>query len=149
MIKFEHKVEDDVLHIAYTKSIPDCVEKIADIYEGKVKNRIGINFPISVLNKWKGKCFLNDYIDKCKYVVVYKKGDKLTKAHELLHAKYYMDEKYKDDIKRKWQDMDKNSKDRVIKMLKKMGYPGDNEEIIIDEFQAYYYTEKDNFFGKI
>ena len=33
-------------------------------------------------------------------------------------------------------------------MLKKMGYPDDKEEILIDEFQAYYYTEKKNFFGK-
>jgi thymidylate synthase len=32
--------------------------------------------------------------------------------------------------------------------VKKMGYPQNNEDILIDEFKAYYYSEKSNFFGK-
>ena len=33
-------------------------------------------------------------------------------------------------------------------MLLKMKYKNERE-ILIDEFQAYYYTEKPNFFGKV
>lgn len=31
----------------------------------------------------------------------------------------------------------------IVSLLKKLGY---SDEVIIDEFQAYYMTEKDNFF---
>ena len=64
-----------------------------------------------------------------------------------MHAKYYMDEKYKENVNKIWKNMKESSKKKVIDMLKKMGYP-EEENILIDEFQAYYYTEKKNFFGK-
>jgi len=138
----DYKEVDNVLHIVYNDIIPDDIIKIADVYEGKIDNRIGINFPMDIVDKYNQ---LKKY--NCNYVIVYKKGDKLTKEHELMHAKYYMDENYKEKIKKIWIDMDDKNKDKVKKMLKKMGYP-ENEDILIDEFQAYYYTEKLNFFGK-
>ena len=141
----EYKEIDNVLHIVYKDVIPEYIIKIADIYEGKIDNRIGINFPMDIVKKDKGDNKLKKY--NCEYVIVYKKGDKLTKEHELMHAKYYMDNNYKENIKKIWREMDNKNKDKVKKMLKNMGYP-DNEEILIDEFQAYYYTEKANFFGK-
>jgi hypothetical protein len=150
----EYNCKDDVLHIIYRKTIPTYINDIADLYEGKIDNRIGINFPVDIVKKWKSinkkneKYSINEYIDNTKYVVVYKKGDKLTKDHEMLHARYYMDKEYKENIREIWDNMNKESKKKVSIMLKKMGYPDDNEEILIDEFQAYYYTEKDNFFGK-
>ena len=148
----EYKYLDNVVHIIYTNIIPTYIEEIADMYEGKIENRIGINFPISFALKYKGKGPDNilkykEYKD-AKYVVVYKKGDKLTKEHEMMHAKYYMDDKYKEKVKEMWYSMRESSKIKVTEMLKKMGYPDDKEEILIDEFQAYYYTEKKNFFGK-
>jgi hypothetical protein len=144
--KVEYKEVDNILHIVYIDKIPDEIIKIADIYEGKIENRIGINFPMNIVDEYKGETQIKKY-ESVKYVIVYKKGDKLTKEHELMHAKYYMDEKYKDKIKKMWKDMEDKNKDKVKKMLKKMGYP-DNEDILMDEFQAYYYTEKANFFGK-
>lgn len=157
----EYNCNDDILHIVYRKTIPKYISDIADIYEGKINDRIGINFPIDVVKKWNtdknckhsthsknSKNSINEYTDKAKYVVVYKKGDKLTKDHEMLHAKYYMDKEYKEKVIEIWNSMKKESKKKVLSMLKKMGYPEDNEELLIDEFQAYYYTEKDNFFGK-
>ena len=142
----EYKEVDNVLHLIYNDIIPDDIINIADIYEGKINNRIGINFPMNIVHKYKEDTHIKKY--DCEYVIVYKKGDKLTKEHELMHAKYYMDEKYKEKIKKIWKDMEDKNKDKIKNMLKKMGYP-DNEDILIDEFQAYYYTEKTNFFGKI
>lgn len=146
----EYKCCENVLHIIYKKSIPKYVEDIADLYEGKIENRIGINFPVSIVTKYKGniKEIKERIKDKdIKYVVVYKKGDKLTKDHELMHAKYHMDESHKDKVREIWDNMKESSRKTVIVMLKKMGYP-DNMDILVDEFQAYYYTEKKNFFGK-
>jgi hypothetical protein len=147
----EYKIVDEVLHIIYKKDIPNYINKIADSYEGKMPDRIGINFPINILGK-EFKDFKDnkifEYKDKVKYVIVYKKGDIITKKHELLHSKFYIDKEYNKKIKSMWNDMNSLSKKKVIQMLKKMGYP-EKEEILIDEFQAYYYTEKSNFFGKI
>ena len=42
----------------------------------------------------------------------------------------------------------KDLKMGIVDMLLKMKYKNDNK-ILIDEFQAYYYTEKSNFFGKL
>lgn len=147
----EYKCVDEVLHIVYNKEIPKYINDIANKYEGDIPERIGINFPMSFFNSISSNifnsCEIMKYKDNAKYIVVYKKGDKITKDHELLHAKYYIDEKYKDNVKSIWDNMNKESKKKVINMLKKMGYP-EKEEIMIDEFQAYYYTEKPNFFGK-
>jgi hypothetical protein len=145
----EYREIDNVLHIVYTDIIPEEIIKIADIYEGKIDNRIGINFPMEIVEKYKGENEIkkNNYNNSCEYVIVYKKGDKITKEHELMHAKYYMDKNYKEKIINIWREMEDKNKDKVKKMLKKMGYP-DDENILIDEFQAYYYTEKSNFFGK-
>jgi len=145
----EYKCIDGVVHVIYGTIIPTYVEEIADMYEGKIDNRIGINFPMSIVTKYKGKGVDNiKNFKEGKYVVVYKKGDKLTKEHELMHAKYYMDDEYKRRVNDMWCSMRESSKVKIIEMLKKMGYPEDKEEILIDEFQAYYYTEKKNFFGK-
>lgn len=149
--KCEYKCIEEVLHIVYNSSIPRYIINIADKYEGEVPDRIGINFPMNfVINSCKSLDIfdIKKYIEDAKYVVVYKKGDKITKDHELLHAKYYIDDKYKKSIQLIWDGMKKDSKKKVIYMLKKMGYDSDREDIMIDEFQAYYYTEKPNFFGK-
>lgn len=149
----EYKCIDEVLHIVYKNKIPKYVNDIADKYEGKIPDRIGINFPMDFVvslckdDKDYKYCEIMRYVDDANYIVVYKKGDKMTKDHELLHAKYYMDYNYKKKIKYIWDNMKKESKNKVIFMLKKMGYP-EKEDIMIDEFQAYYYTEKSNFFGK-
>jgi hypothetical protein len=144
----EYKYSDNIIHIIYKNNIPNYIEDIANLYEGDISNRVGVNFPISILEKYKGhKGKLLQY-SEAKYVIVYKKGDKMTKEHELMHAKYYIDDEYKKKVKEFWYDINESSRKKIILMLKKMGYP-ENTEILIDEFQAYYYTEKKNFFGKI
>jgi hypothetical protein len=147
------KIEENILHIEYdsAKKIPDYIYEIADEYEGKIKNRLGFNFPMKFaldFSKKKNKKAF-DLLGKidAKYVIVYKKGDVLTKKHEMCHAKYALDLSYQEKVKQLWNSLSTSYKDNVIKMLKKMNYP-ENTEILIDEFQAYYYTEKKGFFGK-
>lgn len=147
----EYKYSDNIIHIIYKNNIPRYIEDIANLYEGDISNRVGVNFPISILEKYKGNKENNEKLLKyseAKYVIVYKKGDKITKEHELMHAKYYIDDEYKKKVREFWYDINESSRKKIILMLKKMGYP-ENTEILIDEFQAYYYTEKKNFFGKI
>ena len=146
------KVEESVLHIEYKKmdDIPVYVKKISDQYEGEIKDRIGFNFPMEFVEKNDKKVY-GDMIKKygdIKYVIVYKKGDVLTKKHELCHAKYALDKDYKNKVLLLWDSLGKKYKDGVLKMLKNMNYP-DNMDILIDEFQAYFYTEKSGFFGKM
>jgi hypothetical protein len=158
MLEYIVKEKDKTLHIIYKniKDVPSYINTISDEYEGKIEDRIGLNFPMVFVDK----CEQNKKIskkeakelkkyDNIEYIIVYKKGDVITKNHEKLHAKYYIDIEYKKKVKEYWNSLNKSSKEKVIKLLEKMKYPKDNEEILIDEFQAYLYTEKKNFFGKL
>jgi hypothetical protein len=40
--------------------------------------------------------------------------------------------------------MDKNARNYIIDFLRRLGY---SDKVIIDEYQAYRYTEAPNFFG--
>jgi hypothetical protein len=80
-----------------------------------------------------------------KYIIIYKKGDVKTKKHELQHAKYYIDDEYKKYVEKLFHNFSEKYKNNALKMLKKMNYP---DHVLLDEFQAYYFTEKENFFGK-
>ena len=151
------KVQDNVLHIEYSllKDIPEYVFQIADEYEGKIKNRLGFNFPMSFALKYtkekNKKAFeiLSGFYknDKANYVIVYKKGDIQTKKHELCHAKFALDQTYKESVLKLFYSFSDTYRATIKKLLKEMKYP-DDESILIDEFQAYYYTERKGFFGK-
>jgi hypothetical protein len=154
----EYISKDKTLHIIYKniKDIPLYINTISDEYEGKIKDRIGLNFPLSFVNKCeKNKKITKKEAEELKkyhnieYIIVYKKGDIITKNHEELHSKYYVDSDYKKKVKEYWNSLTKSSKEKVLYLLEKMKYPKDNEEILIDEFQAYLYSENKNFFGKL
>jgi len=55
-----------------------------------------------------------------------------------------LDKEYKEKIDKEWNDMEENKRNKIIAFLKKLGY---DDKVLIDEYQAYRYTEKDNFFG--
>ena len=147
----KYKVDNKILHIIYNKKGKDDVifKQICEIskrYEGiDNSNFIGFNFPMKFVNK---NDYLYKYSNTADYVIVYKIGDKQTKQHELLHAKFYIDYEYKQSIYSVWNSIEDISKKNITDMLLRMKYRND-EEILIDEFQAYYYSEKSNFFGKI
>ena len=140
-------VKDRILHVVYDKTckLPEDIENIASFYEGSVKGRVGFNFPMKVaIESRKSSCVIG-YKDKADYVIVYKKGDVITKLHELQHAKFFMDASFRQEVELLWSRFSERFKERAVKMLKKMNYP---DHVLLDEFQAYYFTESSNFFGK-
>ena len=54
-----------------------------------------------------------------------------------------MDKEYKQKIDEEWNNIEENKRKKIIAFLKKLGY---DDKVFIDEYQAYRYTEKDNFF---
>ena len=141
-------VEDQIVHCIYdsVEEIND-LNKVADEYEGKISGRYGMNFPLNIIKKSDSNIIkeILKYKKSAEYIIVYKKGDIQTKKHELQHAKYYLDAKFREEVKLLWDSLKDKYKSNVLFMLKKMGYP---DHVVLDEFQAYYFTEKENFFGK-
>jgi len=143
----EFNVKDKVLHIIYQvkEEITREIIEIANHYEGEIKNRIGFNFPATFVKKVKPKSHLLSY--NVDYFIVYKKGDIKTKKHESQHALYALDKIFRENVLLLWNTFSEDYRANVIQTLLNMNYPN-NFEILLDEFQAYYYTEKPNFFGK-
>ena len=139
--------EDDILHIIYNRKeqLPASILEICDQYEGKIPQRIGTNFPMDFVKKMIPSHPLLKY--NAKYVIAYQKGDIVTKKHEMCHAAFYLDPDYRKKIETMWTSFSKTYQKKVYQMLQKMKYPN-NPQILLDEFQAYYFTEKSNFFGK-
>lgn len=147
----EWKIVDRVLHGCYESKddIPKEIFDLADQYEGVIPGRMGWNIPFSFLNQQSdiySKKIIKMYGKNAEYLVVYPKQDRQTKEHELLHAKYAMNKTYRDEVKMLWNSLTKREKIRVHRLLCHLHYP-DDPNIQLDEFQAYYYTEKPNFFG--
>ena len=142
---------DRILHIIFNdKSDLTEIIAIADRYEGKMKQRQGFNFPMNIVRDFLGRhcthSLFTKYLYSADYVIAYKDGDILTKKHELQHAKYFCDRSFVDKVRVLWESFPVTYQKRATSMLLKMGYPADK---IMDEFQAYYFTEKSSFFGKI
>lgn len=142
------KVHGRIVHIMYLSSsdIPADLLEISDAYEGVSYPRVGFNFPLSFLRTHTPRHSLTSY--DADYVIGYPEKDILTKRHELQHAKYYMDSSYRASIQSLWNSFPSTFQKKVIQQLLQMKYPN-RMEILLDEFQAYYTTEKPNFFGKV
>ena len=135
-------IKDEVLIIHFKgdkQKMNDLLDPISNIYEGIIINREGHNFPSSFIPK---KHNLFQYKDKCKYVIGVYHHNSI--QHELLHAKFYTDETYKTRIINEWNSLEPKVQSHIHKFLRSMGY---DDTVIIDEYQAYRYTEKPNFFG--
>lgn len=121
------------------KQMNNTLDIISNNYEGYIANREGHNFPIEYI---PNDHILAKYKKKCAYVIGIYNHHSLN--HELLHAKYYLDREYKNKINKEWNNLEETTKKYITKFLKKLGY---SDKVIIDEYQAYRYTEKNNFFG--
>lgn len=144
-------VKERVLHGSYDskEEIPKEMLTLADHYEGVIPRRMGWNLPFSFISQQEdsySKGIINKYGKEAEYLIVYPKHDLQTKRHELLHAKYGMDESYRESVLSLWNSLGLKDKLRVQAILCSLHYP-DNSQIRLDEFQAYYYTEKQSFFG--
>ena len=114
---------------------------ISERYEGLSGNLEGHNFPASYVQKDDS---MYDIIKKhnIKYVIGVYHFHSL--EHEKLHAKYYLDATYKKKVDEEWKQLDDVKQRNIIHFLTKLGYC---EKVWIDEYQAYRYSEKANFFG--
>jgi hypothetical protein len=139
------EIHHRVLHIIYhtIHDITDTIYTIANAYEGSIPGRIGFNFPMRLVKKLYPLSKIAQY--DADYVIVYKKGDIATKRHEVQHAKYDMDPSYRKDIQTLWDSFSVQMQEKVRSTLRRMNYP-DRHSLLLDEFQAYYFTEKKNFF---
>ena len=139
--------QDHILHIIYDRGeeLPESILEICNQYEGKIPERIGSTFPMDFVKKMFPSHSLLKY--NAKYVIAYQKGDILTKKHEMCHASFYLDPVYRQKIETMWASFSTAYQKKVHGMLQKMKYPND-PQLLLDEFQAYYFTEKPNFFGK-
>lgn len=135
-------IKDHVLIIHFKgdkQKMNALLDPISNKYEGSIINREGHNFPSSFIPKNHD---LFQYKDKCKYVIGVYNHNSI--HHELLHAKFHIDEAYKCRVIDEWNGLEPRVKQHIYKFLKSMGY---DDKVIIDEYQAYRYTEKSNFFG--
>lgn len=142
-------IEHRILHLIYERTmeeIPREVMNLCNQYEGDIKGRIGCNFPLSFVRSYdRMHPFLKRYEKEVEYVIIYKKADISTKKHELQHAKYHMDSEFRKEVEQLWHSFTDGFRHSVTTLLTRMKYP---EQVWLDEFQAYYYTEKEGFFGK-
>lgn len=141
-------VQHRVLHGAYRtkESIPEEIRRLAIVYEGLLPNCIGWNMPSSFIEKHVSPTSpLRVYLSQVEYMIVYPKTDLQTKKHELLHALYAMDSSYRRQIHMLWNSFSDQEQHRIRQTLLGLGYP-DRQDLLLDEFQAYYHTEKRGFF---
>jgi len=119
----------------------NTLAKISERYEGLLINAEGYNFPASYVTK---KDIIYEFVkaNKIQYIIGVYNFKSI--QHEKLHAKYYLDQTYKDKIDKEWFELDEKIRNQIIIFLKKLGYC---DKVLIDEYQAYRYTEKNNFFG--
>lgn len=132
-------------------SMTKMFEPISVCVEGKTKvPRVGHNFPMTALEDAvkkgcvEGRKLMSVLTPKIQYIVAYLAKDVLTKNHELQHAKYYLDSGYREKVVALWNRLEDEKRAHIECFLKRLGYP---EHVWLDEFQAYYMTEKPNFFG--
>jgi hypothetical protein len=132
-------LKDNILIIRFKSKdkMNEVLDPISNAYEGKITNRQGHNFPASFIPR-------NHILSKfdCEYVIgIYRSCDL---AHEFLHARYYLDSEYRQTIQKEWNEFPQKTKEYLTNFLLRLGY---SENVIIDEYQAYRYSESPNFFG--
>lgn len=158
-------IEEDIkcIHLIFSnkRTMKETLQHISWEREGIKENKNEIaydahNFPLKFFKKFIKISDIKDSdikssniklqklleLDEDYYVIGYVKGDNIAKNHELCHAKYYRDEKYREKVKNMWDNLPKKKKEKIREILFRMGY---REEFHLDEFQAYHYTN--DFWG--
>lgn len=116
------------------------LDPISNLYEGPLNSaREGHNFPAAIIPFTHP---LSVHKSKCHYVIGIYNTRSL--AHELRHAKFYLEPDYRKRVEEEWCSLSLKTQTQITEFLKKLGYP---EKVHLDEFQAYKATEPENFFG--
>ena len=136
------KLQNQILIVRFKSKdyMNQILDPLSNKYEGPLVNRQGHNFPSAFIPDKSH--LLSPHKSQCVYVIGMFNSSGL--AHELLHAKYYVDSKYRESINKEWAELSDKHRTHITQFLKSMGY---SDDVIIDEYQAYRYTEPANFFG--
>ena len=118
-----------------------ALSTISERYEGLTGNLEGHNFPASYVQKGDS---IYEIVNKHNIQYVIGVYHVTSLEHEKLHATYYLDATYKKKIDDEWAQLDDVKRDKIIRFLTTLGY---HKKVWIDEYQAYRYSEKANFFG--
>lgn len=107
----------------------------------------GYHFPTSLLREYIkfNDSPLAKYANVADFIVAYKNEDELSKNHQRQHAKYFTDSTFRETVKELWDSFTDEYRADVKEKLNKSDL-ADDDESLIDEFQAFYFTEKPNFF---
>ena len=113
----------------------------------------GFNIPGQVLEDFFSLFELSDretelrkvtkkFKNKLYYVISTRAADKVTLDHELVHAHYYLNPVYKQEVDVLIRHMDKDIRKQLIKELKEWGYAS---HVINDEINAYMSTSSHKY----
>ncbi len=132
-----------LVHFLSKDRMNELLEPISNTYEGALAQaREGHNFPSTFLPM---EHVLYKHIETnptCVYVIATHNPKSI--PHELLHARFYADAGYRIRMTEEWNGLPEKTRAHITQFLMRLGY---RESVIIDEYQAYRYTEKPNFFG--
>ena len=103
-------------------------------YEGE-NEFIGFNFPSTIISNQEPLFYFLLKNNDISYVIGYKKDDESTLLHELRHARFYMDQSYKNKVIKYWYQLPFDKRLLIKTSLLEKGY---QDHVMIDEFQAYY-----------
>ena len=82
------------------------------------------------------------YKNKLYYVISTKTTDRVTLDHELVHAHYYLNNSYRQEVDVVIRHMNKDVKKQMVKQLKEVGYAN---HVINDEINAYMATSSHKY----
>jgi hypothetical protein len=108
----------------------------------------GFNIPSHVLEKFFSSFQLNKREKKVYeltrkfshepyYLIATKNNDLYTLDHELLHAYYYLDQRYRQEVNTIIKHMRPELKKQILSVLQSMGY---SKSVLVDEINAYMAT---------
>ena len=143
-MKYEIDKEDNrllILRFSDRTTMNNALSKISQRYEQMEAVAEGYNFPAESVEKTDE---IYNFVKKNKIEYIIGVYSEKSIQHERLHAKYYLDSEYKKKIDDEWEEMDAKKREKIMDFLKRLGYC---DKVIVDEYQAYRYSEKSNFFG--
>lgn len=76
-----------------------------------------------------------------EYVVAWRRGDVAAKVHELAHSRWALNRAHRAAIIAAWEGLPPLFQMHIRRVLVRLGYE-DSDDVIIDEFGAYWLTER-------
>lgn len=158
---------------ATTEQMTEYLDGFSTEKEGRTAlPRVGHNFEMEFMRRrvrrgcgsgsggWSGRCgigsgrcgekevafyeYISHHFPETEYVIGWKRGDDLTRRHELQHARFALDAEFRKETEKRWNGLSVKQREMITEFLLRCGYP---LEVHLDEFQAYFHTERDGVFG--